>query len=143
MLTTATPGGELHSRPLTLGELDDDARLVFLVDATSDWVAGLQVDEAVNVGFSDEDDKVWVSVAGRASIGEDRATIHRLFTPAAKAFFPDGPESPNLRVLAVAATTAEYWDAPASRVQRLVVMASAIVGNVEAGLGDSGKIDLS
>lgn len=143
MLTTAEPSGELHSRPLTLNEVDDDARLVFLVDAEVDWVVGIGAGESVNVGFADDGDQLWVSVAGEAHLENDRATIHRLWTPAAEAFFPDGPESPNVRILAVTATTVEYWDAPSGRVQRLVVMASAILGDRTASVGESGKIDLT
>ena len=141
MVTTGTPGGELHSRPLTLGSVDDDGSLVFLVDKRADWVSGLQHGEAVNASVSNDDDKVWVSMAGRARLGEDRATIDRVWNPAAEAFFDEGIDSPHLRVLTVEVTTVEYWDAPASRVARLAMMASSLLGRANPP-GESGSIDM-
>ena len=142
MVTTGTPSGELHSRPLTLGSVDDDGTLVFLVDSRADWVAGLQHGEPVNASITNDDDQVWVSIAGNASVGEDRATIDRLWSPAAAAFFDGGQDSPYLRVLSIESATVEYWDAPSSRVERLVTMAGTLLGR-SSSPGESGSIDLS
>lgn len=142
MLTTETPAGELHSRPLTVGEIDDNGNLHIIVDADADWVRGLKAGEQINLSIINDDDRVWVSVAGKATVHEDRAKIHRLWTPAADLFFSGGADSPNARLLTIAATTADYWDAPSGAVQRLVVIAKAALGDATAKLGDSGSIDL-
>lgn len=142
MLTSETPSGELHSRPLTLSEIDDTGALVFLVDGTADWVAGLRADEQVNVSLADDDGRLWVSIPGRARVGEDQATIHRLWTPAVEVYFPDGVDSPDVRVLSVTAGRVEYWDAPASRVRRLADMAGSLLGRSDSTPGESGTIDL-
>ena len=48
-------------------------------------------------------------------------------------WFPDGLDSPELALLRVSVATAEYWDAPASRVKKLV-------GGLRAAVtGDPGK----
>ena len=91
MVTTTSPGGGLHARPLTLAEIDDHGTLWFLVDAEADWVRGLGANETVNVSFSDDNESRWVSVAGAATVTGDRATIDRLWTPAAKSFLPGRP----------------------------------------------------
>lgn len=142
MLTTSTASAELHSRPLTVAEIDDSGNLNVIVDSESDWVQGMRAGEAVNLSIANDDDKVWVSIAGTAAVHEDRATIHRLWSPAADLFFPEGAESPTARVLVLTATTADFWDAPSSKVQRLAVMAKAVLGDASAKLGDSGSIDL-
>ena len=141
MATTGTPAGELHSRPLTLGSIDDDGTIQFLVDIGAAWVAGLRHGDAINLSITNDDDKVWVSIAGTASVVEDRATAHRLWSPEYDTFFTDGLDSPTLRVLVVDPSTAEYWDAPSSRIERLAVKANALLGR-QGGPGESGTLDL-
>jgi hypothetical protein len=72
---------------------------------------------------------------------EDTAGPHRLWSPEGDRFFPGGVDDPNLRVLVVDPTTAEYWDAPASRIERLAMKASSLLGR-HADPGRSGSIDL-
>ncbi|MEL7158414.1 MAG: pyridoxamine 5'-phosphate oxidase family protein [Actinomycetota bacterium] len=140
MVTTGTPSGELHSRPLTLGSIEDDGTLTFLVDRRADWVAGVQFGQATNIALANDDDKVWISIAGHARIGEDRATIDRLWSPAVETFFDGGVDSPDLRVLFVEPTIAEYWDAPSGPVQRLLTLASSLLGRSTPD--SSGSIEL-
>jgi general stress protein 26 len=141
MVTTGDARGELHSRPLVLGSVEDDATLTFVVDARADWVAGLRYGDPVNVSISDEDHKLWVSIAGTGSSSDDRATIDRLWSPAAADFFPDGPDSPHLRVLLVESRSAEYWDEPSSRVQRLMTKAGSLLRR-DSAVGESSSIDM-
>ncbi len=141
MLTTENQAGELHSRPLTLGEIDDSGTLAFLVDRRAGWVSGLRADDQVNISIANEADKVWVSIAGSARISEERAAIHRLWGPNLAPYFPDGVDSPDLRLLSVSASSAEYWDAPSSRVARLAVKAGSLFGRTSKA-GDSGSIEL-
>jgi general stress protein 26 len=141
MATTSTPAGELHSRPLTIGSIDDDGTFRFLVDATASWVTGLRHADPINLAITNDDDKVWLSVAGTIRVAEDPATVHRLWSPEGERFFPGGVDDPNLRVLVVDPTTAEYWDAPASRIERLAMKASSLLGR-HADPGRSGSIDL-
>ena len=143
MFTSRAPSGELHSRPLTLGEIDDDGNLVFLVDAAADWVAGLRPEDETNASITNDDDRVWLSISGRATVTEDRAMIHRLWTPHATTFFPEGPDSVGIRVLSMQSRAAEYWDAPSSRLHRLAVGASSLLGNPAAKQGESGTIELT
>jgi general stress protein 26 len=142
MLASGAPSGEIHSRPLMLAEVNDEGNLVFLVDGTAEWVTGLRAEDQVNVAITNDDDKTWVSVSGATRITEDKATLDRLWTKAAEAFFPDGIDSPQLRILNVLTTSAEYWDASSSRVQRLAVMITSLVGDRSAKLAQSGSIDL-
>lgn len=141
MATTVTPAGELHSRPLTIGAIDDDGTFRFLVDASASWVGGLRHGEAMNLAITNDDDKVWVSVAGTASVTDDRAAAHRLWNSEAERFFSGGVDDPNLRVLELDPTTAEYWDAPSSRIERLAVKAGSLLGR-QGSSGESGSIDL-
>lgn len=142
MATTAAPSGELHSRPLTLDTIDDNGAFQFLVDANASWVAGLRHRDAINLAITNDDDKVWLSVAGTVLVTEDRAAAHRLWRPEYERYFPEGVDAPNLRVLIVEPTTAEYWDVPSSRIERLAVKANSLLGRDQSA-GASGSLDLS
>ncbi len=142
MLSSIAPSGEIHSRPITLCEVADDGRLWFFVSDNADWVLGLTSEGPVNVAVANDDDQSWVSVAGRASVHHDKATIDRLWSPAASVFFPGGKDDPNLRLLAVDPQTADYWDAPSGRLQQLAIMAMGKVSSERPDLGESGTIDM-
>ena len=58
-------------------EIDDEGRFWFIVSSEANWVAGLSADEPVNLGYTDAEDRTWVSVAGTARILEDKARVDR------------------------------------------------------------------
>jgi general stress protein 26 len=143
MLTSPAPSGELHSRPLTLCEVDDDGNLWFFVSNDAEWVRGANPGVAVNVAFVDEENQKWVSVAGTATIHDDEAKIDRLWSKMAEVFFPDGRNDSSIRLLAVDGSTAEYWDTPSSKLVQMAMAAKGLVTKGKSDMGQSGSIDLS
>ncbi|MCB0996161.1 MAG: pyridoxamine 5'-phosphate oxidase family protein, partial [Acidimicrobiales bacterium] len=141
MLVSATPGGELHSRPLTLAEVGDHGSLWFIVDDRADWVGGLAAGGTVNFAVADGSDGDWVSIAGSGELRDDAAKLDRLWSPFASAYFEEGEESEHARLLEVKPHSAEYWDAPSSRVARLANAALGLVGK-RPPMGDSGTLEL-
>lgn len=126
MVATSAPSGELHSRPLKTQEIDDAGRFWFIVSAKADWVAGLAADEAVNLAYTDSDDKTWVSVAGEARLVENPARVDR---------YRQGPDAAgdriddaDVRLLAVQPTTVEFWDAPSGKLHALALKAARAIG---------------
>jgi general stress protein 26 len=81
----------------------------------------------VNVAFSDDKHSSWTSVSGRASVVRDGAKAEELYSPVLKVWFPDGLETPGLALLKVEAESAEYWDAPNSKVKTAVGALKAAV----------------
>ncbi len=110
MLTTVEPDGSLVSRPMAVQEVEFDGDLWFATDADSHKISEIGATTKVNVSFSSS--AAWVSVSGNAQVLDDRAKAKELWNPALEAWFPDGPESPGLRLLKVSADSAEYWDTP-------------------------------
>ena len=106
--------GRITSRPLTLLE-QDGPHLRFLVSASTPWVQAVAPGAAVHAAFADTADETYVAVEGVARLTDDRATIERLWNPAATAFF-DGPDDPDIRVLEVEASGGEWWDGPSTRI---------------------------
>lgn len=133
MLTTVNEIGALVSRPMAPLEMTTDGSIWFFTDLETAKVKQLKV---LNLSFSDVDQGTYVSISGRGEISTDRAHINRLWTPMAKPWFPDGPDSPNLCLIKVIPEVAEYWDAPHGKMMRLVAMAASIVTGQPVGVGD-------
>jgi general stress protein 26 len=141
MLTNIHSDGALVSRPMSPLEMDADGAVWFFVDATTSDPMQL---EAVNLSFSDVTAGTYVSLSGRGEIDLDRARMDRMWTPFAKAWFPGGASSPDLALLKVVPHTAEYWDAPHSRMVRMFAMAAAVVTGQPIAIGDHDTLtDLS
>ena len=133
MMTTLDPEGALVSRPMSPIEMDSTGAIWFFSDLRSEKVEHLRV---VNVAFSDEDNATYVSISGRGEIHAERAHIEQLWTPFARPWFPEGPESTNLALLKFVPDTAEYWDAPNSKMVRMFAMAASIVASKPIGMGE-------
>jgi general stress protein 26 len=133
MLTTSNDSGQLISRPMAPLEMASDGAIWFFSDRQSAKVGQLQ---SVNLSFTDIDRGTYVSISGVGEIHADRLRMKRLWTPAAKPWFPDGPESSNLCLLKIVPVSAEYWDAPRSKMVRLFAMAVAMITGKPNGLGE-------
>jgi general stress protein 26 len=133
MLGNIDAGGALVSRPMAVLEVDASGAIWFFVDLRSSRVEFLRV---VNLSFVDAAHGTYVSLSGRGEIRSDRSHVERLWTPVAKPWFPEGPASSNLALLKFVPHTAEYWDAPNSKMVRMFAMAASVVAGKPIGIGD-------
>jgi len=139
MLTTFEDAEQaLMSRPMAPLELCEKGAIWFLTDPSSNKVKHLQV---MNLGFSNESESTYVSISGHGEIVTDRARIESLWTPFAKPWFPDGVNSSNLALLKFVPHSAEFWDAPNSKMVRMLAMAASIVAAKPIGMGDHGNLN--
>lgn len=120
MLTTVDDYGVLISRPMSPLLLDSEGAQWFFIDLRSDKVK--QVD-AMNLNFIDSSRATYVSLSGSSEIITERSYINRLWTPFAKPWFPDGPDSNNLGLLKFIPDVAEYWDSSQSKMVRIMNLA--------------------
>jgi len=118
MFTTMTPDGRHVSRPMALQEVEFDGDLWFFAYQDSPKVAEIAAHPQVNVAFTTKSN-AWVSVSGPAEVVPGRGRAEQLWNPLLKAWFPDGLDTPGLRLIRVRAESAEYWDAPHGRVVEL------------------------
>ena len=132
MLTTLDAEGALSSRPMAPLEMDVDGALWFFTDLRSAKIKDL---DPVNLSFSESTQGTYVSLSGRGHVDTDHARIERLWTPMARPWFPEGTESTHLALLKVVPFEAEYWDAPNSKMVRLLAMAASVVAGKPLGLG--------
>lgn len=139
MLTTVEGNGTLHTRPLATLQYENDGELWFFTKIDSAKVQEIEEDMHVSVAYADTDNNVYVAVAGTADIVRDRAKAEELWTPMAKAWFPQGLEDPELVLLRVRAERAEYWDSP-GRAAYLLGVAKASLTGKQTNMGENRKL---
>jgi general stress protein 26 len=140
MLTTINEEGALVSRPLAVQEVRDDGDMWFFTGLGTSQVAHVRADSRVNVAFGKNTE--WVSVAGRAEVVTDRAMIHELWNQAVEAWFPDGPDTPEVCLLRVDSDSAEYWTSPGGTAATVLQWVKSKVTNSRMSVGESGTVEL-
>lgn len=140
MFTTTSPEGRLVSRPMGVSAVDDDATVWFITEQHSAKAYELSREPEVNLAF--QSGSTWVSLAGRASAVHDRAKVKELWSAAAEAWFPDGPDAPELVAVRVSPETAEYWDTPGGKVATALSFVKAKVTGDSLSSPDNAVIDL-
>lgn len=142
MLTTVAEDGSLHSRPMSTQRAEFDGNLWFFTRASAPKVGEIEREHHVNVAYAKPEAQRYVSVSGLATVVRDRAKIGELWSPELKAWFPAGPDDPDLALLKVAVERAEYWDSPSSAVAHAISFAKAAVTGRPADPGENEKIEL-
>ena len=146
MLTTVDPDGALRSRPMATIQFEskgaDAQTLWFFTGGHSGKVEALRESGRVNLAYSRPSDNRYVSVCGTAKVLHDGAKAEELWTPAMKAWFPEGLEDPELALIRVDVESAEYWDPPSRAIVQLIGFAKAILTGERWEPGGHGKIEV-
>ena len=144
MLAHRHADGTLHSHPLTTQNkaLEEDGCLYFFVSKATEVGQRLQEDGNVNLAYANPGKDTWVSVTGTARVLDDLAKKKELFNSIAKAWFPDGPEDPDLELVEVRIDTAEYWNIKENKLLQLLKMGkAALTGTRPRKLGEHGEVE--
>ncbi len=151
MMTTIEQNGELHSRPMVTQDIDAvpfDGDLWFLTLASSPKAANVKEHQQVNLSYSKPDKNLFITVSGTAQIVDDRKKVKGLWNPLAKAWFQCGPEDPDIVLMRVHVTDAEYWDAPSGKMGGLFAAAKRLTshdgssGGEKSPVGADVKLDM-
>jgi general stress protein 26 len=140
MFTTINEEGALVSRPLAVQEVKDDGDMWFFTSANSSQVAHIRANPAVNVAFGQRTE--WVSVAGTAEVVTDRHLIHDKWNQVVEAWFPDGPDTPEVVLLHVDSDSAEYWTSPGGTAATVLQWIKSKVTHSRVSVGESGTVEL-
>ena len=113
MLTTQFNGG-LRARPLE-ARADRGAGVIWFV-TDGRGAKDDEIDAAHDIGlvFIDGDDHAYLSITGRAFVTRDTGRTKAIWKKTDDAWFPSGPDDPNVRLLRLEPITAELWDGPSS-----------------------------
>ena len=140
MMTTAASDGSFDSRPMATQETEFDGTVWFLSRQESGKVHEIADDSHVSLIYSNPSDHSYVTAKGKASTSRDKAKIHELWNVMFKAWFPDGEDDPNIAVIKVEISEAQYWEASSSKlVFGAKYLARAITGG-KVEVGETGKV---
>jgi general stress protein 26 len=141
MLTTIDQDGSLHSRPMATAQAEFDGDLWFFTEASAHKTSEVGAHHEVNLSYADPQRQTYVSVSGTASPVRDKAKAQELWSNFMRAWFPNGPDDPNLALLRVRVDHAEYWDGPSSRMVVAYRLAVAAATGRRPDLGEHEKLD--
>jgi len=93
------------------------------------------------VAYAAPDREAYVSVSGTAHVVEDASKKRLLWSALAQAWFAGGPDDPDLALVAVYITHAEYWDMKSNKaVQLFKIARAALTGAPPTDLGEHGRV---
>ena len=140
LFTTVAPDGTLISRPMAMQEVEFDGDLWFFAERSSRKVAHVTANPQVNVTTSGSSS--WVSLTGHAVVIDDLEKKRQLWNSMVGAWFPNGPEDPDVVLLRVDAASAEYWDSPGGRLASVISFAKAKVTGRAYDGGENERVNL-
>lgn len=146
MLTHRHGDGSLQGHPLTTQNksMDENSVLYFFISQKSEMATRLRSDSKVNVSYADTGADNYVSIAGTAQFSDDAAKKEALFNPIVKAWFPGGVTDPDLALLEVRISHAEYWNAKDNKPTQLFKMVqSALTGERPKNMSEHKELNVS
>jgi len=123
MFTSVGQDGALHSRPMSTQEVEFDGSAWFFVARDSDLVAEIARNPQVNVGYAGSSS--WLSLSGPAAVVDDDERKKQLWNEFVAAWFPRGPDDPDVVLVRVDGESAEFWETPGGKPRALLSMAKA------------------
>ena len=140
MLVTSEDELELRARPMFTVDIDSGHNIWFFTNDDSGKVAEIINDHHVNLTYACPDDGKYLSVSGRANLIDDSKRKHELFSYFNKAWFPQGADDPNLLLIKVNPSEAEYWDTSGNSLVQLFRIAKAIAKEETYQGGENQKV---
>ena len=136
LVTSADEG--LRGRPMAAMNKDFNGELWFASRSDTPKLDEIKDESHVLLPYSEPKDQNYVSVAGTARIVQDVAKVKALWSEPMRVWFPKGPEDPDIALICVTVTSAEYWDAPSSAwVYGLGYAKARLTGEAPRDLGEN------
>lgn len=142
MMNTVGEDGAIESRPMAVQNTPFDGTLWFLTRGSSGKIGELQQDRQVTLTFANPSDQNYLTLKGKASVSSDRAKVKELWNEMYKAWFPKGPDDPEIAVLRVAVSDGDYWEASDSKLVFLAKYALAAATGGQVPVGQSGRVSV-
>ena len=95
------------------------------------------------VTYADGGKQEYVSLSGHARLVRDKAAITEHWQEALRTWFPKGLEDPDIALLRVEITEAEYWDAPNSKMIHAYGYVKAVLTGTPPSSGENEKISFA
>lgn len=133
-------GQQLHGRPMSSIVKPDEGRIYFLTHAEAVKDDEITADPNILLAYGDGK-STFVATRATAEIANDRNLVRRLWSSGAQAFWPQGPDDPDIIVVVATPHAAEYWESP-NAIARAVKFAVALASGTTADMGTEAKVKL-
>jgi general stress protein 26 len=142
MFITRHGNGHLHARPMTTQnvKVGDDSALWFFMSRSQEPVVDIARDPNVNVSYAHPGKDSYVSVSGLAAVVDDRAKKKALWNKMTEAWFPGGVDDPDVALVRVDITHADYWDVKDNKLVQLWKMATAAATGKPPSMGEHERV---
>ena len=148
MLTTRRRDGHMVSRAMANQKHAPGADLWFVTTDGTAKLDDLAEDPHVNLAYYKDRTREWVSVAGIAKISRNRDTIHQLYAPDWKIWFPDEgdprhgtPDDPRMVLIGVDVHSAVYLEVNKPQPVILYEIAKGWVTGKDPDIGEMHKVE--
>jgi len=133
----------ITTRPMSTQKVDDEGNIWFMSSIKSNKNAEIvQDNNEVQLFYANSSDYEFLTVHGKASISTDRAKIHELWTPFAKAWFKDGKDDADISLIKIAPQSAYYWDTKNNKMITMIKMLASIVTDSAPDDGVEGSLTI-
>ena len=132
----------INSRPMSTQKVDDEGNIWFMSSIKSGKNDDILHDNTVQLFYSNPSNYEFLSVYGTATISTDRAKIHELWTPFAKAWFQDGENDADISLIKIRPQSSYYWDTKNNKMISMIQMLASIVTGSAPNDGVEGKLSI-
>ncbi len=142
MMVTYTDD-HIRARPMRGLARPEQNAIWFFTDEATHKDDEVKRDPRACLTFSDNHENSYASLSGHVARVRDRDTINDLWTEGARAYFPKGPDDPQIVLLRFTPETGEYWDAPSSPILVAIKFLEAQVTGERPVLGTNETVTLA
>ena len=132
-------GPDLRARPLEPRSDRDGGVIRFVIDRRGSKDGEIETHPACCLVFVHAVEKAYLSISGSAEVRRDPAMARAIWKHTDEAWWPEGPDDPNVRVMRFTPETAELWDGPASKAVAAFEFAKARLTGRQPDLGQNRK----
>jgi general stress protein 26 len=134
---TKAGNDEMHGRPMAPVVRPEEGKIYLLTHESDDKTSDHALADGVLLVFADSTRHLALNAT--ASVSRNAAKLEELWSPAATAFWPDGPKTPGVVAVEIEPTHCEYWDGKNPVVSAFKLM-YARATKTKPDLGDNRKL---
>lgn len=134
--------GDIVSRPMAAHSDPDAGAIYFVTRLESGKTQDIGVTAPVNLSFAGPGNATFVSIAGQATVSQDRAKLRELWNMWAEAWLPDGPDASDTALITVDPGETTLWNSNSSRIVRTIKTAAAAITQSPPDMGSVRKVTL-
>lgn len=139
-MVTRGRDGSLYARPMWAQQKEHEKDLWFFTEIDSPKIEEIQYNPNIVLSYSDPASQNYVSLSGRAEVTTSQAEIDKRWNESLRAWFPQGKDDNQIALIRFTPESAEYWDAPASKLIHAYGYVKAVVTGEKPEAGDNKKV---